>query len=183
MHKALSPQSTTDPVKLVAAATNWYANRTQPSAGSSVSNSKPAYILPPTWKEAEVHSLSNGQTVIIAPGPDFKLNPNSSQGFLRKFVFSEMKGAITGGRIVEIFGAADYISANKATLLENYVDGKMSGFTGTVITYDARYHYVASEVFNNGNTISAKSMASKKAMARIPNDPSAPVIESTKQLL
>ncbi len=38
--------------------------------------------------------------------------PNSKQGFLRKFEFAEVEVPLTTGRIVEIFGTADYISAN-----------------------------------------------------------------------
>ncbi len=126
-----------------------------------------------------MHKTSDGQTVLIVPGPDFKLSPNSTRGFLRKFVFTEVAGIITAGRIVEIFGPADYMAANKATLFENYIAGKMIGFTGTVVSYDATYHYMVSEVFQNGNkTGDAKAWLQKGRFTNA-NSNRTPIIAST----
>jgi len=161
--ESLSPKKTIISNDLIQAAKDWQKRQTHQSATLRVNATKSTIILPPNWKEAKLNTLSNGKMEIIVPGPDFKLSTNSTVGFIRKFVFTEEQGTVTGGRIVEVYGAPDYISANINTLLENYTDGKMNNFTGAIISYDVNYNYIASEVYKNGYVVDANSWVRKGA--------------------
>lgn len=138
------------PSDLLTTVKNWHTAQTQISGTLSINKSKNAYVLPPIWKEARLQQKSDGTSVIIVPSPDAGIDPTSTSGLVRKFVFTVQNDKVTAGSIIEMFSSKVSIESSKYTLIEDYADGKINKFTGGVISYDVNYNRLSSEVYKDG---------------------------------
>jgi hypothetical protein len=142
--------TTTVPDYLLKAAEEWHSQETKTEGDITVlSNAKKTYVLPPDWRGAKMMQGS-GSVKIIVPGPDAGNSTDFGRDLVRKFVFTEDNGKITDGKIIEIYSSKEAIGKDSSSLTENYLKGKMEGFTGSVISYDVNYKRQKSQVYING---------------------------------
>jgi hypothetical protein len=80
------------PSDLLTTVKNWHTAQTQISGTLSISKGKKPYVLPPQWKEARLQQQSESKSVIIVPSPDAGIDPTSTRGLVRKFVFTVQNG-------------------------------------------------------------------------------------------
>ena len=132
------------PRDLLRTAKKWHAH------SDSVKN-----VLSPTWKRAVLNQLKNGHTQIIVPTKELPTSTESTIGIVRKLVFDQENGKITGGRIIEIYSDKVYVGDHKKDLVERSENGDLNDFTGSVMVYDVNYRNVGSLTYKNGTLIPA----------------------------
>jgi hypothetical protein len=142
--------NTAVPSDLLTTVKNWHTAQTQISGTLNISKGKKPYVLPPQWNEARLQQQSNSKSVIIVPSPDAGIDPTSTRGLVRKFVFTVQNGKVTTGRIIEMFSSKDSIENSKYTLIEDYANGIFNKFDGGLISYDVNYKRLSSEVYKKG---------------------------------
>jgi len=109
--------------------------------------------LKPEWETAFETKLADGSKSVIALTGKVKFNDSSKLSLLRFYVFKEQGGEIITARIIEVFGAKDFIPQNRDLLISAFGQQKIPDFTGAIIIYDINHKYVISKVFKSGQLI------------------------------
>jgi hypothetical protein len=146
------------PAELLDELKEWHKLETKQPGPLSIKKVKRS-VLQPEWDKARLKKHSDEFSEVIAPVSDVKLtNPNV--GLVRTMVFSINSGKVQDGKIVEIYGTAEYISENKERLLYKFTHA--NDFTGAMINYTVNYKYVNSFVYKNGGRIGNAQAAIKR---------------------
>lgn len=103
----------------------------------------------PIWEKAAIETSPMGKKLITIPIPDFDLDTKTS-AYARKMVFETRGETITEGQIFEVFSSPSEISANGDQRVRDAADGKLTGFTGAVMTYNLNYFYKEGRYYENG---------------------------------
>lgn len=106
-------------------------------------------LLEPLWDEMRESTLTDGTQVLIVPSPDFKIS-NDKYSVLREFVFTISNGHIVDGKIVEFYGAVEFIDKSKESLTRQYKSKTITGYEGPVIQYDLKYRYLSGIHYEDG---------------------------------
>lgn len=138
------------------------SGQTNAQSGQRVLSIQKSHVLQPNWSNAKLQKLTNGETQIVVASPEYPLDPKSRWSAVRKFIYNVKDNQIVSGKIIEMFGKPGFMSTHKDNVIENYTDGKIDGFTGSVITYDLNYLYLIGTVYNQGTKL--------RALARIGQD-------------
>ena len=131
--------------RLIENARTWHHAQTHSPGPLSIYKKE---ILTPKFSEAELKTVEGGWTVLHAPAMGYDLKKNLAM--LRGFVFSIQDNKITDGKIVEIYGAPEYIEANQSHLLEWYIEFDLRDFSGSILTYDVNYQYRSGVKYEGG---------------------------------
>ncbi len=113
----------------------------------SVASSATAIV--PMWYDAAIETTKSGKKIVTVPIPEFILETKTN-AYARKIVFSTLGESITEGQIVEVFSDPSEIRANGKRRINEAMDGKLSGFTGAVMTYNLNYLFKEGRYYEKG---------------------------------
>lgn len=118
--------------------------------------------LTPIWNESWMVESSDKSILLVVPARERRVR-NKDISIRRFFIFRTIGSTISNGTITEFIGRKYDVGGNLETLLKNYSEFSINGFSGSILQYDVNYRLVGSRTFSNGEKVNTHSTIVRKS--------------------
>lgn len=128
--------------------------------GSDIKNIKSSMFpdgkLTPDWGEGERIGLPNGLSLLVVDMPEAKAT-STRFSYVRKAIFYEYNSTVIDGYIIEVVAEPEVMKKFKESVIRNFNQAKIPGFTGSIIINNLQNKYLGSNVYKDGTLMNAQA--------------------------